>query len=231
MQERLTAVTGIAGRWLTGWRNQDTTELGQAGAQLHRALPTIKKIVGLLDPDLVPAVRYPSVPADLDFLLGAVGQAQGILADMDEWAVNLQPDAPSLVADRFHSNVWNAAAALWGTGEYRVAVGQAAASLSVHIASRVGSPLTERKLVQQVFSLSEPSDGQVRLHFSGDKNSDMWKSRQEGLHLTAQGAFAGIRNVAAHTNDDWTEQVALEHLAVLSVVARWADETELIKAR
>jgi len=45
----------------------------------------------------------------------------------------------------------------------------------------------------------------------------------------AQGAFAGIRNVATHTKDEWTEQVALEHLAVLSVLARWADETELVK--
>jgi hypothetical protein len=28
--------------------------------------------------------------------------------------------------------------------------------------------------------------------------------------------------------DEWSEQVALEHLAVLSAVARWADETEVI---
>ena len=45
----------------------------------------------------------------------------------------------------------------------------------------------------------------------------------------AQGTFAGIRNVATHTDDEWTEQVALEHLAVLSVVARWTGETELVK--
>jgi hypothetical protein len=69
----------------------------------------------------------------------------------------------------------------------------------------------------------------VRLHLPGDKNSKTWRSRQEGLHLVAQGAFAGIRNVAAHTEAEWTEQVALEHLAVLSVVARWADETEVVK--
>ena len=62
------------------------------------------------------------------------------------------------------------------------------------------------------------------------KKSRTWRSRQEGLHLTAQGAFAGIRNIATHTADEWTEQVALEHLAVLSVVARWADETELVKS-
>jgi hypothetical protein len=66
--------------------------------------------------------------------------------------------------------------------------------------------------------------------FPGDKSSKTWKSRQEGLHLLAQGAFPGIRNVAARTVGEWSEQVALEHLAVLSVVARWADETEVVTA-
>jgi len=62
----------------------------------------------------------------------------------------------------------------------------------------------------------------------GDKSSRTRKSRQEGLHLLAQGAFAGIRNVATHTGDELPEQVALEHLAVLSVVARWAEETKVV---
>lgn len=64
----------------------------------------------------------------------------------------------------------------------------------------------------------------------GNKSGEMWKSRQEGLHLVAQGAFAGIRNVATHEHAEWSEQVALEHLAVLSVVARWTDETEVVPA-
>ena len=91
--------------------------------------------------------------------------------------------------------------------------------------------LTERELVTQVFSLSEPNSNQLRLHFPGEKSSKTWRSRQEGLHLLAQGVFAGIRNVATHTDDEWSEQVALEHLAVLSVVARWADETEVVRCQ
>jgi hypothetical protein len=55
--------------------------------------------------------------------------------------------------------------------------------------------------------------------------------RAHGTRLLAQGAFAGIRNIATHSDDEWSEQVALEHLAVLSVVARWADDTELATAR
>jgi hypothetical protein len=75
--------------------------------------------------------------------------------------------------------------------------------------------------------MEEPKPGQSRLHFQGNHADDHWKSRQQGLHLLAQGAFAGIRNIATHDKTAWTEHEALEHLAVLSVVARWADETDL----
>lgn len=52
-------------------------------------------------------------------------------------------------------------------------------------------------------------------------------SRQRGLHLLAQGAFAGIRNLVSHEVVDLTESEALEQMAVLSIVARWVDETEI----
>jgi hypothetical protein len=94
----------------------------------------------------------------------------------------------------------------------------------------VGSTLSDRKLVQQVFAPTQPTQGQSRLHLLGDPADESWQSRQQGLHLVAQGAFAGIRNIATHENAAWTEHEALEHLAVLSVVARWADETRLVRA-
>jgi hypothetical protein len=43
------------------------------------------------------------------------------------------------------------------------------------------------------------------------------------------GAYAGIRNVAAHSVEPgWFEQEALEDLAVLSTVACWIEETEVV---
>jgi len=60
------------------------------------------------------------------------------------------------------------------------------------------------------------------------QEDDNWKSRQQGVHLLAQGAFAGIRNIAVHDEALWSEHEALEHLAVLSVVARWADDAALV---
>jgi hypothetical protein len=174
---------------------------------LNAEIPTVKEIVKRLDASLAEDASSP--------LYG--------------YSKATAPDAPSLVADQFHPNVWTAASAIWDTGQYRVAVLQGAVSLSAHIAAKSLSSLTERELVQLVFAPSAPATGQTRLHLPGDKTSKTWKSRQEGLHLLAQGAFAGIRNVATHTNDEWTEQTALEHLSVLSVVARWTDETELVK--
>jgi hypothetical protein len=201
----------------------------QIGKEITTNLPTIRQIVKQLDPALPQRITEPQAYVGVGPTLRAVREALGILRDQELWAANLAPDAPSLVADQFHPHVWSAAAALWDTGQYRVAVGQAAVSLSAHIAQKAGSPLTERELVAQVFSPAQPTGSQVRLHFPGDNASKTWRSRQEGLHLLAQGAFAGIRNIATHTDEEWTEPVGLEHLAVLSVVARWADETKAVR--
>jgi len=232
MRQRLELFKGLCGEYDQENRQsgyQRTARLDQLASQINAELPTTKEIVKNLDVNLLKNITAPSHMYGASGAADAVEQALGILRDQDEWKANLAPDAPSLVADQFHPNVWGAASAIWDTGQYRVAVQQGAVSLSARIAAKVSSSLTERELVQLVFSPAAPGPGQIRLHFPGDKSSKIWKSRQEGLHLLAQGAFAGIRNVATHTGDEWTEQVALEHLAVLSVVARWADETELVR--
>lgn len=198
-------------------------------SEIISELPTAGEIVRRLKPALVAGIQLPTHAEGASVSVHTAEMALAILRDQDEWKVNLAPDAPSLVADQFHPAVWTAASAIWDTGHYRVAVQQGSVSLSAHIGAKAGSSLTERELVQSVFSPSSPAPGQTRLHYPGDKSTKIWKSRQEGLHLLAQGAFAGIRNVATHTDDEWTEQVALEHLAVLSLVARWADETELVR--
>ncbi len=46
--------------------------------------------------------------------------------------------------------------------------------------------------------------------------------------MLAQGAYSGIRNVSIHHEEVLPEHAALEYLAVLSVVARWVDETECV---
>ena len=190
--------------------------------------PTIREIFKRLDPELAQADLRPLAMTGVVQALRAIRLALGILRDQDLWKTKLAPDAPSLVADQFHPRIWAAASAIWDTASYRIAVEQAAITLSAHIASKAGSHRAERELVTEVFAPGDPPPGKTRLHLPGDKTSKTWRSRQDGLHLMAQGAYAGIRNVAAHHGDEWPEQLALECLAVLSVVARWADETGVI---
>ena len=157
-------------------------------------------------------------------------KAIAVLHDREEWKINLAPDAPSLSADKLHPIIWDAAATIWETGEYELAAQAACVSLSAHIKTKASSYLNDRELVTQVFTAEPPTPSQSRLHLPGHSEDKNWRSRQQGLHLVAQGAFAGIRNIAAHSKAIWTEHEALEHLAVLSIVARWADETHLVSA-
>jgi len=191
-------------------------------------IPTVSRILAALDPTWIGPLMPPSYSSDDGERF--VRQALGAVRDRAEWATQLAPESPSLQADQLHPFVWQAASTVWETGEYKMAIQQSAVSLSAHIKAKAHSTLNERKLVQQVLVPEPPKAGQMRLHLPGDASDENWQSRQQGLHLLAQGAFAGIRNIAVHDESVWSEHQALEHLAVLSVIARWADDTELVVA-
>ncbi|MDT0464478.1 TIGR02391 family protein [Streptomyces gibsoniae] len=80
-------------------------------------------------------------------------------------------------------------------------------------------------LCLQTFDLKDPAPGKPRLRFPGAGNTPTWRARQEVAKYLAAGTFLAIRNVAAHEDEvSRTEQEALEHLATLSVLARWIEE-------
>lgn len=191
-------------------------------------IPTISRIVRALDPEWTGPLMPPSYTSQDGERI--VRQALGALRDRAEWETKLAPDSPVLQANQMHPLIWRAASTIWATGEYRMAIQQAAVALSAHVKAKATSRLNDRELVQQVFTPDQPKSDQTRLHFPGDPADKNWQSRQQGLHLMAQGAFAGIRNIAAHDDTAWTEHEALEHLSVLSVVARWTDLTVPIRA-
>jgi hypothetical protein len=230
MRERLDAFQALCSEYESeGRRTTDYTERQrQLSDQMSAAMPTVKAILNRLDPALAELICEPAYIGGAHDSLRAAQQGLGILADFDEVAANLAADSPQMDASRLHELVWASAGPLWDTGAYRVAVSQAAVSLSAHIAKKAHSSLSDRDLVNNVFSPNEPTAVSARLHLPGDKTSRAWRSRQEGLHLIAQGVFAGIRNPAVHGVEELPEQVALEQLAVLSVVARWLDETEAV---
>jgi len=231
MRSRLEQYVGLVEAYNAAYRaagHEFTEHVRALDRQATRAEPTVVQVLKQLDPAL--AVDFVGAGYDLSNGVERCTKALGILDDRDEWAIRFTPESPSLQADRMHPLMWQAASPVWGTGEFKMAVQQAAVALSAHIKSKSGSHLSERELAQQVFSAEPAKPGQSRLHFDGDPRDKTWQSRQQGLHLTAQGAFAGIRNVAVHDEALWDEHIALEHLAVLSVVARWTDETTRMAA-
>jgi uncharacterized protein (TIGR02391 family) len=190
-------------------------------------LPTVERILTALDVMPEGKLRPPSYRGSNETPRW-VTQGLGILRDRDEWATRLTSQAPMLGADSFNPLIWKAAASLWHADQHVAAVEAAAKWLTAEIQQKAQSTLVDRELVSDVFS-PKPSNGRTRLWLPGDRETDMWRSRQDGLQHLSIGAYAGIRNEAAHSpQPGWSEQQALEYLAVLSTVARWTDETEVL---
>ncbi|EHI41312.1 hypothetical protein OPAG_08131 [Rhodococcus opacus PD630] len=198
--------------------------------QLHRAEPTVRKILTSLDSRLADRL-------DLNVIAGAasartlVHRALGILDDMDEWAANLTSDAPTLPADRLHQWVWEAARTFWDSKHFRAAVDAAANAVNAHTQAKVGRrDIFDCDLMNQVFT-EKPKPGALHLRLPGDLTDQTVASRSRALRPFAEGCFAGIRNPAAHEHGpDWSEQKALESLAALSILARWIEECDVVTA-
>jgi hypothetical protein len=120
MQERLERFKGLCETYnqenrASGY--QWTTRLDQIASQINVELPTAREIVKNLDARLLDGINGPSYTGGAS--TDAVEQALGVLRDQGEWKANLAPDAPSLIADQFHPNVWRSASTIWDTGQFR----------------------------------------------------------------------------------------------------------------
>lgn len=88
--------------------------------------------------------------------------------------------------------------------------------------------LSETDLFNQAFSEQPAAANNPRLHRMPNDGSKTFKSVQRGARMFAEGVFAGIRNPLAHeAEQEMPEQLALEYLVALSVLARWVDESVL----
>lgn len=198
-------------------------ELPGLRTELLKAEPTIKRILSCLDPDLTKGFDLDSTHGQYT-ARNQVRRSLGILNDMDEWAIRLVPDAPTLRADQFHPWVWDAARTLWESEHYRAAVHAAATSINAHLQSKLGRrDLSDAKLVQEAFSDRAPETGKPRLRIPGDQADPGVQTRQRGALQLGQGAYFALRNPAAHETGDLVEQEALEQLATFSVLARLID--------
>lgn len=197
--------------------------------EVLKSEPTIRKILNCLDSELTKGFDVDSSVGQHN-ALNQTRRALGILNDMDEWAIRLAPDAPALRADQFHPWVWDAARTLWESEHYRASVHAAATSINAHLQNKLGRrDLSDSKLVQEAFSEKAPEAGKPRLRIPGDQSDPGVQTRQRGALQLGQGAYAALRNPAAHETGDLAEQEALEQLATFSVVARLIDQCQVAK--
>ncbi|MFE9814033.1 TIGR02391 family protein [Streptomyces sp. NPDC005773] len=197
-------------------------------AEMFAAEPTIKKILGCLDPELAKGVSVETANGP-STARNQVRRALGMLTDMDEWATRLAPDAPTLQADQLHPWAWDAARTFWESAHYRAAVHAAATSITAHLQNKLNRrDLSDAKLVQEAFSDKAPEPSKPRLRIPGDPADSGVQTRQRGALQLGLGAYSALRNPAAHETGDLTEQQALEQLATFSVVARLIDMCDVV---
>ena len=160
----------------------------------------------------------------------ATPQLLGLLRAQAELDEMLGPQGPELYAARLHSWVWSAAESLWSDGHYRAAVQTAATAVDSHLQAKLGRYDTGGSdLVTQAFTLDVPTSGRPRLRFDRfTEGSPSYRDAHEGAMAFGRGCMMAIRNLVTHLTDELDEQVALEQLAALSVLARWIDEAERI---
>lgn len=195
--------------------------------QVDQQLPGVRHILNTVEPGLGD-FKYGGFSGSTE-AAQAVRIGLGILRDRRAIEIELRAsgisDVPSL---RLHSRVWDSSRSLWQLGRRAEALAAAWKAVNAHIQERIGRrDLSDTRLVQVAFGL-EPKG--TKLHLPGDPDTETWRSRQLGLLHLAQACVFGSRNPIAHTAEiEMDHREAVEHLAMLSCLCRWIDETTEVK--
>ena len=149
----------------------------------------------------------------------------------EEIAEKLGDNAPQISAAALHPWAWESARSLWQSGHYRAAVQAAATKLNAETQNKVGRrDVSEKALFSESYSSNAPEPGKARLRPANDDGGKTASSIRRGIASLAEGLYAAIRNPASHDLlDELEEHVALEQLAVVSVLARFIDDSAVIK--
>ncbi len=159
-------------------------------------------------------------------------EAVAWLKEQERVAKLLGDTGPTLSASTFHPWVWGAAQTLWGSGHYRAAVSAAATSVSSYTQRKLEKrDKGEWDLITAAFAPGDPKEGHPKLRLCDSDGSQSFTSLHEGVGFFAKGVYKGIRNPASHKNlPELSETEALEQLAAFSLLARWIDEAEVVRA-
>lgn len=154
--------------------------------------------------------------------------ARQLLLRSAEMEKNLGPAGPSLSSESLHPWIWQPAKLLWTGGHYREAVQAAATKLEAEARNKLGRPdLDGRELLREAFSSNEQS-GRARFQVPEYLTDKSKKSFLEGLRGLSEACFAFARNLTTHELNALDENEALEHLSMLSLLARQVEKLRVI---
>jgi hypothetical protein len=199
--------------------------------RINKALPLVERIaMATKFTDTVSMWRQRTRGWEWEAVQASAQQLLGYIETLEELDVKLAPDGPHLEADRLHEWVWSSAALLWSDGHRREAVQTAATKVDVQARAKVGrADISGADLMMQAFAVDKVKVPTPRFRFPGlEPGTETYKSAHDGAKFFGAGCMLGIRNLATHSVDQPDEQVALEHLAALSVLARWVEECDVV---
>jgi hypothetical protein len=205
----------------------------EARSDILRLIPAAKAITAV--------IRYaPSVDEfecdesgwEFNSIHDAALRLQGILRVHARLDAALGTSGPTLTGAQFHSWVRAGADPLWRDGHQRNAIHAAAAQIENQLQAKLGrEDVSGVALIREAFSLKPPEPGKPRLRFTWvTEGSEQYRSSHEGASAFGAGCFMLIRNSAAHRPTPLAEEVALEHLASLSLLARLIGTAIVVKS-
>jgi hypothetical protein len=151
----------------------------------------------------------------------------GAIRDLEERQAHIHPGRPEL--GDLHPWVLEEAQDRWVSGQYRDAVQAAATRIfDQELPKKLGvSPVENPANLMAAFATdpNKKPEPIVRLRFSDVPQTDpSWQSIHRGVMLFGQGCVGAIRNPRTHRLDAPEDEIALEELGALSLLARWISE-------
>lgn len=168
------------------------------------------------DPRTVGGVlRYPIAEVE-------IFQGHGRLDHIEAtWGQPPRPPAAKpkvLTIGGLHSRVGEVAGTLYADGHFGQAAFEAMKAVESRVREITGVDEIGQKLMGRVFGGPSPV-----FRLTG-RTGKLGQDEHEGRTQMLMGAMQGIRNLGAHELGGLDQEIALEHLAVASLLLRWLDE-------
>lgn len=189
---------------------------------------------GLIDPisnwSLMSSPKAPLSPRDIRMTAANVkGRLDAMLIEAH---ASMDSGLPSFAPAQLHPVIWSGAAAHWTAHQYRVAVREAAEGLAIHWKTKLErNDVDDTVFWQQTLSPGAPDRGRPKLAWPGSTEDKTARSMRGGLeplakalNALATGLNLTVRNVATHTQEELTEQQAMERLSAYSFLAHLLDQ-------